>query len=145
MTSQQQHFIDTMGELLASWHLPRATGRVYGYLLLRAQPSTSEQMRADLDLSAGAVSTATRELVSWGLARTISQPGSRRLLTEAAGGFEQLLFASHQRSRAFIRTLRAAQSITDDDSAARRLRDVTDLFTAYVEAGEQMLERRARR
>jgi len=145
MTSQEKHFIDTMGDLLASWHLPRATGRVYGYLLLRGEPSTSEQMRADLELSTGAVSTSMRELVSWGLARTISQPGSRRLLTEATGGFEQLLFASHQRSRAFIRTLREAQSITDDDTAARRLQDVTDLFTAYIEAGEQMLERRSQR
>ncbi|RSN11544.1 transcriptional regulator [Nonomuraea sp. WAC 01424] len=139
MDEEQTRFVDAMGDTLASWNLPRATGRVYGYLLLRGEPSTSERLRADLALSAGAVSTSTRELVSWGLARTIAQPGSRRLLVEAAGGFEQLLSASHVRARAFIRTLRAAQELTDDDRAARRLRDVTDLFAAYVEAGEQML------
>ncbi|MFB9903634.1 GbsR/MarR family transcriptional regulator [Allokutzneria oryzae] len=139
---EQQQFSNAMGDTLASWNLSRATGRVYGYLLLRGTPSTSEELRANLGLSAGAVSSSIRELVSWGLARTIAQSGSRRLLVEAAGGFEQLLSASHERSRAFIRTLRAAQSLTEDDGAAQRLRDVTDLFAAYIEAGEQMLNSR---
>lgn len=146
MTPAQEHFVDALGETLAVWRLPRATGRVYGYLLLRDAPSTSEQLRSALSLSAGAVSTATRELVSWGLARTIPQPGSRRLLVEAAGGFEQLLAASHDRTRTFIRTLQAADSLTDGERAGQRLRDVTELFTSYVDAGERVLrERESRR
>ncbi|BCB92079.1 hypothetical protein [Phytohabitans suffuscus] len=91
------------------------------------------------------MSTAIRELVSWGLARTIPQPGSRRLLVEAAGGFEQLLAASHERARTFIRTLRAAEDLTETAPAAARLRDVTDLFTSYVDAGEQVLRERSQR
>lgn len=134
MVTDEAGFINTMGDMLATWHLPRTTGRVYGYLLLRAEPSTSDRLRADLSLSAGAVSTATRELVSWGLARTIPQPGSRRLLIEAAGGFGQLLAASHERTRAFVRTLESARPLIGDDRAAQRLTDVTALFTAYLDA-----------
>lgn len=145
MTPAQQRFADAMGDTLATWNLPRATGRVYGYLLLRGAPSSSAQLRTELSLSSGAVSTATRELVSWGLARTIPQPGSRRLLVEAAGGFEQLLAASHERARTFIRTLQAAEHLTDDTHAARRLRDVTELFTTYVAAGERVLHDRTQR
>lgn len=144
MNAEQASFVDALGDTLAAWRLPRATGRVYGYLLLQGEPSTSERLRAELSLSAGAVSTATRELVSWGLARTIPQQGSRRLLVEAAGGFERLLAASHERTRAFIRTLQAAAPLTEDERAARRLRDVTDLFTAYVDAGEYVLRERGR-
>lgn len=132
-----------MGDTLATWNLPRATGRVYGYLLLRGAPSSSEELRSGLSLSSGAVSTAIRELVSWGLAHTIPQPGSRRLLVEAAGGFEQLLAASHERTRTFIRTLRAAEELTDNAQASLRLRDVTDLFAAYIDAGEHVLRERA--
>ena len=139
MTPDQHGFVNAMGERLAVWNLPRATGRVYGYLLLRGEPSSSEELRAELALSSGAVSTAIRELVSWGLARTTPQPGSRRLLVEAAGGFEQLLAASHERTRAFIRTLHAAQELTENAQAADRLRDVIDLFTGYVDAGERVL------
>lgn len=143
MTPEQERFVNTMGDTLASWNLPRSTGRLYGCLLLSEGPSTSERLRADLSLSAGAVSTAIRELVSWGLARTIPQPGSRRLTVEAAGGFEQLLAASHERTRAFIRALRSAEDLVDGATAGDRLRDVTDLFASYVDAGERVLRERA--
>lgn len=139
MSPEQHRFINAMGDRLTAWHLPRATGRVYGYLLLRATPASSEELRAELSLSTGAVSTAVRELVSWGLAGTIPQSGSRRLLVEAVGGFEQLLAASHQRARSFVATLQAAEELTEDAQAAERLRDVTRLFTSYVDAGAQVL------
>ncbi|APE33129.1 transcriptional regulator [Nocardia mangyaensis] len=143
MNADQEQFVNAMGDTLATWNLPRGTGRVYGYLLLQDDPSTSDQLRADLSLSSGAVSTAIRELVSWGLARTIPRAGSRRLLVEAAGGFEQLLAASHERTRVFIRNLRSAERLTDTPHATQRLRDVTDLFTTYVDAGERVLRERA--
>jgi DNA-binding transcriptional regulator GbsR (MarR family) len=135
-------FADAMGDMLAQWHLPRATGRVYGHLLLRDRPSTAEELQQSLHLSSGAVSTAIRSLAAWGLARTIPQPGSRRLLVEAAGGFDQLLAASHARARAFIRTLRDAEDLADGDVAARRLSAVTELFASYIDAGEVMLRAR---
>lgn len=112
---------------------------MYGYLLLHGAASSSEQLRSELALSSGAVSTAVRELVSWGLARTIPQPGSRRLLVEATGGLERLLAASQERARSFVRTLEAGQSLTDDSRAATRLTDVTDLFASYVEAVDRHL------
>lgn len=142
MTPEEESFVNDMGDTLAGWHLRRATGRTYGYLLLRGEPCTSETLREDLALSAGAVSEAVRELVSWGLARTVPQSGSRRILIEAAGGFEQLLAASHERSRAFIRTLQGAEGLTDDRRATERLHDVTNLFSSYIEAGEQVLRSR---
>ncbi|AYF99560.1 GbsR/MarR family transcriptional regulator [Protaetiibacter intestinalis] len=144
MSTERQRFVDAMGDMLAGWNLPRATGRVYGHLLLRGEPSSSEELRDALSLSSGAVSTAIRELVSWGLARTIPQPGSRRLFVEAAGGFEQLLAASHERTRMFIRTLQAAEQLTEDADATQRLRDVVDMFAGYVDAGERILRERAR-
>ncbi|GAB3470060.1 GbsR/MarR family transcriptional regulator [Actinophytocola sediminis] len=144
MGPAQQQFVNDMGDTLAAWRLPRATGRVYGFLLLHGDPSSSDRLRAELSLSSGAVSTAIRELVSWGLARTIPQAGSRRLLVEAAGGFEQLLAASHERARVFIRNLQAAEQLTETADATQRLRDVTALFTTYVDAGERVLRDRTR-
>lgn len=141
---ERQQFIDALGDVLASWNLPRSTGRVYGALLLHAEPVTFDALRAELQLSAGAVSTGVRELVSWGLARTIPQAGSRRLFVEAAGGFEQLLAASHERTRAFIRVLDAGAALVDGPRAGERLADVTALFEGYVDAGERMLRARAR-
>ncbi|CCH31258.1 MarR family transcriptional regulator [Actinosynnema sp. NPDC047251] len=135
-------FVAALGDLLASWHLPRATGRVYGQLLLNADPASLDDLGTTLELSKGAVSTAVRELVSWGLARTIPQPGSRRLLVDAAGGFDQLLAASHARTRVFVRVLRDGTRLADDDHAKSRLTEVADFFTAYIDAGDAMLRDR---
>jgi DNA-binding transcriptional regulator GbsR (MarR family) len=139
MTPAQERFVDSMGDALAAWRLPRATGRVYGYLLLLEGPSTSESIREGLHLSAGAVSTSVRELAAWGLVRTIPQSGSRRLLIEAAAGFHQLLSASHERSRRFVDMLDAAAGLTEGEGARQRLRDVTGLFTMYIDAGDRVL------
>lgn len=139
---ERARFIDALGDILASWRLPRATGRIYGALLLRDTPATFDELRDELGLSAGAVSTGVRELVSWGLATTIPHPGSRRLLIEAAGGFEQLLAASHERTRAFIDVLRSGARLVVGETAGARLDDVSGLFEAYVDAGERMLEAR---
>ena len=137
--SDRQRFIYAIGDLLASWNLSRATGRTYGQLLLESEPVSLDALAEALDLSKGAVSTSVRELVSWGLARTISQPGSRRLLVEATGGLESLLSASHDRARSFINVLRAGEHLTQEPHAQQRLHDVTDLFEGYIEAGEHML------
>lgn len=144
MTTDQDAFIAAMGDILASWHLPRATGRVYGRLLLNAEPVSLDALGEALELSKGGVSTSVRELVSWGLARTIPQRGSRRLLVEAAGGFEQLLAASHERTRAFVRVLRGGTRLTGDEGAKTRLTEVADFFDAYVTAGERMLQDKGR-
>ncbi|MDO3650372.1 transcriptional regulator [Nocardia mangyaensis] len=61
------------------------------------------------------------------------------LLVEATGGFEQLLAASHERTRVFVRKLLSAERLTDTPHAP----NVTDLFTTYVDAGERVVRERA--
>ncbi|MEV0675024.1 MarR family transcriptional regulator [Actinosynnema sp. NPDC050436] len=146
MTDDEERaaFVTAMGDTLTSWHLSRATGRVYGQLLLNADPASLDALGAALGLSKGAVSVAVRELVSWGLARTIPQPGSRRLLVEASGGFEQLLAASHERTRSFVRVLQDGSRHAGAERARTRLAEVAEFFQSYVEAGDEMLRRRRR-
>lgn len=143
MTSAAEHeFIDAVGELLASWSLSRATGRVYGALLLEEHPVSLDHLAEVAQLSKGQVSTSTRELVAWGLARSIPQRGSRRLLLEATRGLDALLEASHRRARTLIDALHAGRGLVDEQPVARqRLDDVIALFDGYVAAGEQILAR----
>ena len=135
-------FIQAVGDLLVAWNLSRATGRTYAQLLLEPEPVTLDAIGDALSLSKGAVSTSVRELVSWGLARKIAQPGSRRFLVEATGGLESLLAASHERARSLIQILRSGEELTREPRTQRRLRDVTDLFEGYVDAGAHMLHHR---
>ncbi|GAB2488706.1 GbsR/MarR family transcriptional regulator [Streptosporangium sandarakinum] len=148
MSATRRHsFITSVGDLLASWNLPHATGRVYGLLLVTEEAASLDAIAAELGLSKGAVSTAVRQLDSWGLARVIPQPGSRRLLIEATAGIESLLAASHARARTLIAALRDGEDLVEPGPAQERLRDVIGLFSGYVDVGDQMLStsRRQRR
>ncbi|WP_159792933.1 GbsR/MarR family transcriptional regulator [Puerhibacterium puerhi] len=133
-------FTENLAELLATWHLPRATGKVYAVLLLAEEATTLEALREATGLSAGQVSTSVRELTSWGLARTWTGRGTRRLYVQAESGLETLLEASHRRARLFIDALRAGEELVAPASAASdRLNDIVALFDGYVAAGEQIL------
>lgn len=134
-------FTTTMGDLLASWNLPHVTGRIYGLLLLSGKPLTLDDIATELQVSKASASTGVRQLSSWGLARTLPQGGTRRLLVEAAGGLEDLLVASHARARALISTLREGDTLIDSDRAKARLRDVLGLFETYVQVGDEMIKR----
>ncbi|MFF4418512.1 GbsR/MarR family transcriptional regulator [Streptosporangium sp. NPDC001559] len=136
---KRDSFTVSVGDLLASWNLPHATGRVYGLLLVSEEPQSLDAIAAELSLSKGSVSTAVRQLDSWGLARTIPQPGSRRLLVEAAGGIASLLEASHARAGTLIAALREGEDLVGPGPARRRLQDVIGLFEGYVDVGNQML------
>lgn len=139
-------FVEAVGELMASWNLSRATGRVYGALLLEESPVSLDHLSGVVGLSKGQMSTSTRELISWGLARSLPQAGSRRVLIEASGGLDVLLAASQQRVAKLVSALREGREIVAVESTAReRLDDVIDLFDGYVEAGEHILSRRRRR
>jgi hypothetical protein len=61
-----------------------------------------------------------------GLARTISQPGSRRLLVEATGGPEPLLAANHDRPVVHPRSQLREHASPKNHTSQQRLHDVTD-------------------
>lgn len=141
--SENDDFVNAVGDLLASWSLSRATGRVYGALLIEEAPVSLDHLGATVSLSKGQVSTSTRELVAWGLARTIPQAGSRRVLVEATKGLESLLEASQRRARTLVNALASGRRLVIPGSVAgQRLEDVIGLFDGYVAAGDQILRER---
>lgn len=141
--TERDRFMHTIGDMLASWSLSRATGRVYGALLLEDDPVSLDQLASAVGLSKGQISTSTRELVSWGLARTIPQAGSRRLLVAASGGLEALLEASQRRVRTLVGALGDGRGlVVPGSNADQRLGDVIDLFDGYIRAGDEILTRR---
>jgi len=78
--SIREDFVGLWGRMGSFWGVSPATGRVYGWLLTRAEPQDAEAIREGLDMSRGAVSMACRELQDWQLVSTLRSAGSRRVL-----------------------------------------------------------------
>lgn len=64
--TRRGQFAESLVDLLADWQLPRATGRVHASILLTKEPITLDELTNATGLSKGQVSTAVRELTSWG-------------------------------------------------------------------------------
>jgi len=79
IASDDERFLDDIALLMAPWGWPRPVGRIYAYLLLRAEPATLDQIAADLGMSKSNASVAARTLEHCGNARRHSEPGSKRI------------------------------------------------------------------
>jgi DNA-binding transcriptional regulator GbsR (MarR family) len=143
MDIEQSRFIDDMGQQLASWGLPRTTGRAYGYLLLQPQPASLDGMAADLQVAKSGISVAVRQLVALGLVRSLAQRGSRRLLYEALYDLEVILTARSAQMISFIDRLREGAELAPPGRPRERLSDMAEALRSLMAQIDE-LSRRSR-
>ncbi len=69
---------DAIGQLMEFWNFKSNLGRIWTLLYLSPDPVAAADIADSLNLSAGAVSMATNELLRWKAIRKIHQPGERK-------------------------------------------------------------------
>jgi DNA-binding transcriptional regulator GbsR (MarR family) len=124
MTPEQTQFVDDMGQHMVGWGLPRTTGRIYGFLLLQAEPVSLDQLSRDLEVAKSGVSVAMRQLLALGLARSGGQRGSRRLLYEALYDIEAILAARNAQMLNLIDRLNQGARVAAPGTPRQRLIDM---------------------
>jgi len=80
-------FVDEIAALFAPWGLPPSSGRVYGYLMLCAEPVSVDQIAAALVMSRTGAWNAARVLERFGHVNRYGSPGSKRALYAASDNF----------------------------------------------------------
>jgi len=88
-------FIDRMGHAAESDGFSPIAGRLFGVLLLSAEPLSLDELAETLGVSKASVSTDARRLLERGIVERVSRPGDRRDYYELAPDF----FAQIIRSR----------------------------------------------
>lgn len=78
MDPRTQDVIERMGLFFEKDGLPRIAGRVLGYLLLRPEPSSLDELAEALQVSKSSVSTDARMLERMGTVERVTIPGDRR-------------------------------------------------------------------
>src|SRR5690606_4824998 len=84
VTPGEETFVERMGRHFESEGIPRIGGRLYGFLLLRAEPCSLDALADELRVSKTSVSTNARMLEQWGMIVRVTRPGDRRDYYEAA-------------------------------------------------------------
>ena len=124
MTEAQQAFIDHMGQQMVGWNLPRTTGRVWAYLLMRGEPAVLDDIARDLDVAKSGASVGARQLIAFGLARSTGERGSRRVLFSAIDSMDAMFRARSESARALERLLREGARAASTPATRSKLTDL---------------------
>ena len=145
-SQDQLEFIEDMGQHMLGWGLPRNTGRIYGYLILRPGPASLDEIAAAVGIAKSGVSLATRQLVHLGLARGTGERGSRRLLCEALPNLEAIFAARNAQALELIERLHQGARATASSQRRHQLEQLAETMQAFMDLAPQLLrEMRNRR
>ena len=132
MRAAQARFVEDMGEHMLGWGLPRTTGRVYAYLLLRTEPVSLDDITRDLGVAKSGASVATRQLVRFGLARGVAERGSRRLLFTGLRTVEAIFAARTAQSEDLVERLREGAKVASAHEAREGLNSMAGELESII-------------
>jgi len=128
-------FILHWGEMGARWGINRSVAQVHALLYVSDRPLNAEEIVATLGLARSNISTAVRELQSWGLVRIVHVQGDRRdhfVTPSDAWEMCQAILAERKRRELdpAIALLKEclAENKTKEGLAQARLRELLELF-----------------
>ena len=145
MNAAQKRFVEDMGQHMVGWGLPRTTGRIYAYLLLRPEPADLDQITRDLHVAKSGASVSTRQLISFGMVRATGERGTRRLRYDALYDLDAIIAARTAQSLAFFERLKEGARIATAPAVRAKLRTMTgELETVFGDAPDFVARARRR-
>ncbi len=79
----RDEFLAQWGSLGSAWGVPRTMSRIHALLMVSPEPLSTDGIMAELEISRGNTHTNVKELVRWGLVRSVVRKGERKELFEA--------------------------------------------------------------
>lgn len=76
-------FVTQWGSIGSAWGINRTMAQVHALLITRANPLSTDEIMAELRISRGNAHSNLRDLVSWGLVRSVVRKGERKEYFEA--------------------------------------------------------------
>ena len=79
----RDEFIAQWGSMGTAWGINRTMAQIHALLIVTLQPLTTDEVMAELHVSRGNAHSNLRELVGWGLVKSVFRKGERKELFEA--------------------------------------------------------------
>lgn len=122
LSSLQDRFIDSWGELATIWGTQRSGGRLHSLLYIAPDPLCAEDIGERLQISHGNTSTTVRQLLSAGVIRRMHRPGERRAYFSSEPDPWQWMKNTirQRREREVMPVLRMMRELLDELAALER-------------------------
>jgi DNA-binding transcriptional regulator GbsR (MarR family) len=141
LTGTERRFIEDVTRLMVPWGVPQTAARLYGYLLLSAEPVSLDRITSDLEISKSSASVAARLLEQYTLARRHGERGSKRALYGVAENYEGMLTEQNRLLDALAALLRTGATTAASEATRDRLKEMAEFYLAIREAMESALQR----
>jgi hypothetical protein len=139
-------FVEELGALGPEVGIPRAMMRVIAWMMVCDPPEqSSRQIQAGLQLSAAAVSSATRQLITAGMLERVSHRGDRRIFYRLASGSWDAPLEAKLRALGRLRDVAERGIAAAGDLADYRLIDMRDAFAWFEDEMEKYIKQRRSR
>jgi DNA-binding transcriptional regulator GbsR (MarR family) len=83
LAAARDEFVTQWGAIGNAWGINRTMAQIHALLITSAQALTTDEVMEDLKISRGNAHTNLRELVGWGLVRSVVRKGERKEYFEA--------------------------------------------------------------
>jgi DNA-binding transcriptional regulator GbsR (MarR family) len=83
LKTAKDEFVAQWGALGTQWGINRTMAQIHALLMVSPQPQTTDEVMEELKISRGNAHTNLKELVTWGLIRSVVKKGERREFFEA--------------------------------------------------------------
>ncbi len=143
-TEEERRFAEELGSYWEDAGGTRMAGRVLGALLLADPPEmSSAELVGFLGISAGSVSTATRELIRPGLAERVRVPGDRQDYFRATMGgsaLPQIIRTRIELTRRWEQLMDRGKELAEhkDPAVRRHLEEIRE-FYEFLEAEQRAI------
>ena len=81
--SARDNFVSQWGAIGSAWGINRTMAQIHSLLITAPTPLSTDEVMAELKISRGNAHTNLRDLVSWGLVRSVVRKGERKEFFEA--------------------------------------------------------------
>ncbi len=147
LEAARERFISQWGAMGSAWGINRTMAQIHALLLSKLDPQTTDEVMEELKISRGNANTNLRDLVGWGLVRSIYFKGDRKEYFEAETDIWKMfcIIARERKRRELepaVSVLQFCRDHTRDlkSEEGRQLHAVTRDLESFISKGERFLE-----
>src|ERR1700740_982920 len=83
LAQARDEFVSQWGAIGSAWGINRTMAQIHALLITSSAPLSTDEVMAELKISRGNAHTNLRDLVGWGLVRSVVRKGERKEFFEA--------------------------------------------------------------
>ena len=143
-TDDDEAFIEAVASLFIPMGMLPIAARMNGYLLLRKDPMTLDELVEALGVSKSSASVAARVLERYGIARRFTERGTKRVRYGASDWCDGYLAQQVQFLDSMARLLQGRAAAYPRDPVFARLKGLSEHYIRYRDAINQVYNARER-